>query len=1524
MSEGPLQEEPLGEVAIVGMACRLPGAVDIEAFWRNLTGGVESVDALTDEDLAKLPDEWVKRENFVGVSGSLEGIDLFDPGFFGLSPREAAATDPQQRLFLEVGWQALLAAGQNPDDPSKAIGVFAGAGDSRYLDLVRRDSELGRTLGPLQLAIGNGKDHLAPRLSYLLDLRGPSVPVSTACSTSLVAVHLACQSLLHFECDVAMAGGCSVAVPARSGYLYQEGGTLSPDGRCRAFDAAARGTSQGSGVGVVVLRRLAEALADGDHIHAVIRGSAINNDGGLKVGYTAPSVEGQRRVIEEALAVADLDPGEISMVEAHGTGTTLGDPIEVEALRQAFGNLPPGSCALGSVKTNIGHCDAAAGISGLLKAILCLENKTLVPSLNFESPNPDLRLEDSPFFVNTQTIPWQNSKRWAGVSSFGIGGTNAHVVLGEAPPRQPSGSPSRSQLLTLSAHSPGALETLRKDLARFLEASSAHPSGAAPLADIAFSLNAGRRSLKWRMALSCGSPQEAAERLQSSAEGEALDGNATPSVVFLFPGQGKAYKDLGAALYRQEEVFRREVDLCCRHLEADLGLDLAELMFSDDPAARAELQRPRHWQPALFVSCYSLARQWMDWGVHPEAMVGHSLGEYVAATLAGVLRLEDALRLVAARGRGTEELLPGAMLAVPMSEETLAPRLRGEVSLAAVNAPELCVLAGPRDEIDLLAEELAEHQPIRLDSEHAFHSTLVEPLMAPLRELAASFQLQEGQIPYLSNVTGTWMSRDDALDPGYWARHLRSTIRFDPSLRELESAPGRILLEVGPGEVLTRLAGRRPEGLATVASLASSQSDEGVLVSALGRLWQKGLKVDWQAFYAGEERRKVVLPPYPFERKRYWVGEGLESQFEGFAADDSDLDSRAASTDWLFLPVWKEAPLGLSVHPATAQEQPRRWLLFMDAAGCCEGLASRLEAAGDSIVRARKGLAFANEGEGRVTLAPLDAAGYGSLFGMLQEAGEFPDHIVHGWGMVGENGQPLADSPSPGFESLILLAQALASLEGENETDLVILTRGALGGPGPPPNPYAATALGVVRVLPKEISSLRCRHLDLYPEGEADGQVEEVLAELIRGQGPESLALRWGSRWVEGVEARRLPAAAMPASAVFPSGGQYLILHGLQEMGLSLAERLVARGAGRVVLIDRSFFPTPDDWPEWCRLEGEDDPISQHIRRLEALGGTAQVRTIESTDALALGKLRKEIGAVNEVFLLEKAPESGLIQGREARKFSQPLESMAQEIELLAEHWGSESRLVLFSSNAAECGGIGQVSQAATNTFLNAFAQAHRHRGGRALVVDWGTRGWQESTQSKTSSVTAIARQLELKRNRFGMSPEECLDLLEKILDLDLTRAIVSTRDFSRLMEQQHLFTADYFQKQTTVGEKEHSRPDISTPYEAPRNEVEVLLEEVWREFFGIAAVGVDDNFFELGGHSLLAVQVLAKVNETFSTHLVLNDFFDAPSIATLATLVTEEAVDESEAAELQDLLMEIEGLSNEEVLMALEERPEA
>ena len=951
----------------------------------------------------------LRRPGYVKAAAILGDVEQFDANFFGYSPRDAELLDPQQRIFLECVWEALENAGYQPDNCGAPVGVYAGVGFNTYLlNNILANAKSAESLNPYQLIILNDKDFLATRVSYKLNLKGPSVVVQTACSTSLVAVHLACQSLLSYECDMAAAGGVTIRIPEVSGYVYKEGGVTSPDGHCRAFDARAQGTIGGNGAGVVVLKRLEEALADHDQILAVIKGSAINNDGAGKLGFAAPSIDAQAEVIRAAQALAGVEPETVDYIEAHGTGTSLGDPVEIAALTQAFG-AGSGSknfCAVGSVKTNIGHLDVAAGVAGLIKAVLALQHGTIPPSLHFENPNPMIDFANSPFYVNAEAREWETAARprRAGVSSFGMGGTNSHVVLEEACAEAKSAESRPWALIALSARSEAALDTATANLASHLSLRDD-----LYLADVAFTLHTGRKAFDHRRVAVCRDGREAVSLLTSREPPNVFTGavgEEAPEVVFMFPGQGAQYVNMGRELYEREPAFRAEVDRCAELLNPEMPFDLREILYPVEAAreeAKRRLGQTFFTQIALFVVEYATARLWMSWGVRPRAMVGHSIGEYVAACLADVMSLEDALRLVALRGRLMQEAPSGLMLAVSMGEEELEPMLPEAVSLAAVNGPASCVVSGPSPVIEDFESRLLGLgvKCSRLRTSHAFHSEMMQSASERLAASMGDIRLQSPRVPYLSNLTGSWIKAEEATSHDHWADHLRHTVRFSANAEELLKMPAnQVILEVGPGQTLSALtrrslAGR--DGRLVLSSMRWPQqevSDVEFLLTSLGRLWIAGVEVSWRDFYAAESRRRVALPTYPFERQRYWI----EASRKAYDARAIPLHRNPNVDEWFFAPSWKQ-----TLPPAGVVTASQKWLLFLDDCGLGEGVGRALSEIPQEVVTVRKGACFRRLSVTSYEIDPRRQDDYYALLKELQERGQFPDSIVYLWAVTADD-----------------------------------------------------------------------------------------------------------------------------------------------------------------------------------------------------------------------------------------------------------------------------------------------------------------------------------------------------------------------------------------------------------------------------------------------------------------------------------------------------------------------------------------
>ncbi|UKO99558.1 type I polyketide synthase [Nostoc sp. UHCC 0870] len=879
-------QDSLDGVAIVGIVGRFPGAKNVDEFWGNLCTGKESTTFFQAEEIDPSIDPHLLQDpSYVKARGILPGGETFDAAFFGINPREAEVMDPQSRIFLELAYEALENAGYESESYNSLIGLYAGCGQNTYFaNHICGRREIIDRVGEFQTMLANEKDFLTTRAAYKLNLKGPAVSISTACSTSLVAVIQACQGLVNYQCDMALAGGVSMTTPQNSGYIAQEGTMLSSDGHCRPFDAKSQGTMFNNGAGLVVLKRLEDALHDGDRIYAVIRGFGINNDGADKVSFTAPSVDGQAEAIAMAQAYANFHPETISYIETHGTATPLGDPIEIEALTQAFRIHTDAKqfCAIGSLKSNVGHLVAAAGVAGLIKTALSLYHQQIPPSLNFKTPNPKIDFANSPFYVNTKLTAWPEGEtpRRAGVSSFGVGGTNAHVVLEEAPSIPPSSLSRPRQLLLLSAKTSAALETATQNLQQHLQNQTT-----INLPDVAHTLQRGRKAFSYRRFVVCQNTTEAIGSLQSLDSKRVFTRHTEirdPEIAFMFPGQGSQYLNMGFNLYSRETVFQEVVDECAEILKPLLGKDLREIIYpvaADKETAAITLQQTRFTQPALFVIEYALAQLWQNWGVKPQAMIGHSIGEFVAACIAGVFSLEDALMLVATRGRLMWELPGGAMLSVKLPAPELEKKLHGELAIAAINSPGLCVVSGTNEAIAKLQTQLeaAEIACRRLHTSHAFHSPMMEAIVTPFAEVVKQVKLSPPQIPFVSTVTGDWITTEQATDPMYWSKHLRQTVKFADGVKTLWQQPARVLLEVGPRTTTTTLAKQQAKDIKqqiVIPSLSDNADNEAewtALLQAVGQLWLTGVTIDWNNFYQGERRRRIPLPTYPFERQRFWI-----------------------------------------------------------------------------------------------------------------------------------------------------------------------------------------------------------------------------------------------------------------------------------------------------------------------------------------------------------------------------------------------------------------------------------------------------------------------------------------------------------------------------------------------------------------------------------------------------------------------------------------------------------------------------
>jgi len=1503
------------DVAIVGLSGRWPGAGGLADFWTLLSSGVDAIRPFDDDELRRrgVDEARLRDPQFVKAGAVLADADLFAAGFFGYSPREAALLDPQHRIFLECAWEVLEHAGYAPRHVPGQVGVFASCGLSTYLLFnVCRNADVDEKDEAFQAMIGSDKDFVATRVSYKLNFTGPSVTVQTGCSSSLVAVGMAVQSLLTYQCDMALAGGVTVAVPHRTGYWHLPGGIASPDGRCRPFATDAAGTVFGDGAGVIVLKRLADAVAAGDAIHAVIRGVAINNDGSAKVGYTAPSIAGQTDVIRRALALANVGADSIGYVEAHGTATGLGDPAEVMALTQAFGadTDAQGFCALGSVKGNIGHLDAAAGITGLIKTVLMLTHRTIVPSLHCDAPNPRIDFARSPFIVNTTLREWttRGGPRRAGVSSFGIGGTNAHVILEEAPaPAARHGRPPRAhQILTLSAESRTALDAASDRLARYLADKAQHPADktlhvtdeadGVHLADAAFTSQVGREALRYRRVVIAESTRAAAERLRTRDREFVHAGDvAAPrrTIVLMFPGGAAQYAGMGQDLYRAEPVFAQAVDACATRLAPTLGLDLRDLLCPAagrmEDAAQA-LERLTFALPAICTASYAVAQLLASWGVRPKAMIGHSLGEYVAAHMAGVLSLEDLLDVVALRGRLIDSLPPGAMLSVYLSHDEISALGLRDVSVAAINAPDNCVIAGPAESVDRAAAQLEarEVECRRLHINAAAHSLAVEPIVEAWRTRMRAVRLSPPTVPYVSNLTGTWITDAEATDPEYWASHLRQPVQFAAGVATLAAQPDVVFVEVGPGRTLgsfvkTQLKEQAAPVVSMMKHARDARPDDLTLCEGAAKLWLAGVDLDWRLVHADEDRRRVALPTYPFERQRYWIDRPIADA--QVLADAAAGDAAGAAA--CYLPGWTRTRPVRSTH-ITDDDRTASWLLFSDDGAVADALRQRLQGAGARVTVIHHGPPSRDPDpkspdQKRHSVEPTSVDDYRAVLKAARQ-GDAPVRAVHLWSLDRRDDMQdraaFADVQRTGLFSLVALGQA-AMLESMSIDMLVVASRlEQVSGADETVAAMGTLGAGCI-VLSQELDGVRCRIVDVGERwrepGEAARVADRVIGECVWDADVDRIvAFRGARRWSRRYE--RVAVAAEEGREWLRRDGVYLLVGGTGEIGLTLAQAFARATRCRIALTGRT-----GDARQIVDPAGRTRaPIADALKAIAAAGSEAVVYAADAADPIRMRDVVHDIerrwGALTGIVHLAGVTGAAALQpviDLSASDFDAHFEPKAHGMYVL-QRLMADRRLdfcVSFSSTASILGGTGMLPYAAANAFLDTLAA---ERAGaddtRWISVNWD--GWLTMNSAPFASA-ALAR--------YAMPADAAVGVLARILSSDLSgQIVVSMGDLHKRIAEWTTPARDGAARTSGGGVVEQARPDLMTDYVAPRTPLEKDVAGIWSRVLGIGRIGVHDNLFELGGNSLIALRIAAQVKRLTGIAMPVTALFEAPTVQML------------------------------------------
>jgi len=1492
--------EELEQIAVVGLACRLPDAPDIESFWQNLRAGKESLRRFTNEELDELgvPASVYSDPSFVPIGTELPEMDCFDARLFGYTPRQAEMIDPQGRIFLETSYAAIENAGYDPFRFEEPIGIFAGSNPNDYALLVG-SADITDPASAFDQLIGMEKDFLTTRVSHRLDLKGPALNVQTACSTSLVAVHLACQSLLSYESKMVLAGGVSVNLRQGSGYIYQEGMILSPDGHCRAFDADAEGTTLGQGCGVVVLKRLSEALVDGDTVHAVIKSTAINNDGSDKISYTAPSEDGQTEVIKTALSLADVSGDDITYIETHGTGTSLGDPIEIAALTRAFSGDTnrTGYCAIGSVKTNVGHTDAASGVTGLIKTILALKHREIPASLNFTSPNPNIPFSETPFFVNTELRQWHSDgPRRAGVSSFGIGGTNAHAVLEEPPAEQASELSSNHMILPLSARTSNAVSRMAANLANYLDD---HPE--LRLSDVAFTLQQGRAQYEHRALVIANDTQDAAaslhERLISS---DKVPDSA--DVVFMFSGQGAQYPGMTRDLYRSVEPFREDIDRCAAILKSHIEKDIRDLIFPDTDnvdAVNDELRKTAFTQPALFTVEWSLARLFQRWGIEPKALVGHSIGEYVAATLAEVFTLEDALRLVAVRGRLMQNLPGGSMLSVKTSPDEIKSLTEGHnVELAAANSSRLAVVSGEHDAVRAFAEELSKRdiESQILHTSHAFHSRMMEPILELFAEEVKKANPQAPRIDILSNVTGTWMTSAEAQDPMFWVSQIRRPVRFSDNVTELLKRGGWVFVEIGPGQALATFVRQHELYSPDVTVVTSVRhpkktgSDVAAGLEAVGRLWLTGVEPNWSELSDYTKTHRIPLPTYPFERERYWAPKvksvlGIDrSPSAGVIPEQPSRQDPIE--DWYYIPTWRRT------RSADATET-HEWLLFVKDDFLGGQVLDRLSTEAGRVHVVRPGTCYEEYGSNGFIINPASDTDYELLFAELKSRGALPDAIVHQWmADPDESGvdtkEALQEKLTLGVHSVLNLTRALGSLDATRPVRLELVTTGCHSVLGTEClRPEAAALLGPCKVIPLEYGNLTVRAIDLQAGDAVFDNPAPLINELRSDSFDPVVSIRGGHRWIPGAEPLHLPA---PVADQLPirQGGVYLIAGGLGGVGLSVAEYLAVNFGAKLALLSRSGRPD-------ASINDADDETKRRVEALKRVEAAATDTVVLTADILDEDDLRRAVdeaetrlGPVQGVLVAAAVlDDAGGIHKLTSEKLEKVVGTKVFGSMIIARIFEDRNLdfLVFSSSMSTQLyhNRFGQVCYVTGNSFVEAMPLSRDWKGTRVLTVAWDD--FLEYGMSIKAAHAFAERtnhgDVSLMDRVHSFTPVQGGVIFERCLAAGQPQVYISTTDLTgRLARDVHAVSPFLQHALSTSGE--------SALTTTSSGDVADLVADVWRDLLGYDTIGPNDDFFELGGDSLQVARMADRLGSLLALQIPLNLVFEAPVLIQFARRIND------------------------------------
>ncbi len=1500
-----LENQRIEPIAIVGMSCRFPGDANTpESFWDLLKNGVDAISEVPSDrwniDDYYDPDPEKPGKMSSRWGGFLKNVDLFDSAFFGIAPREAAGLDPQQRLLLELSWEALELAGQAPDQlMDSQTGVFVGISGNDYLHL-----QIDGGIENLDAYFASGGAHsiATGRLSYTLGLRGPSFPVDTACSSSLVATHLAVQSLRNGECRMALAGGVNLILTPETSIALSKSHMLSPDGRCKTFDDRADGFVRSEGGGIIVLKRLSDALADGDNILALIRGSAINQDGRSN-GLTAPNGPSQEAVIRAALANGRITPQQISYVETHGTGTSLGDPIEVQALASELGEGRNDPLMIGSVKTNMGHLELAAGIAGLLKLVMMLQHQQIPPLVHLQTRNTHIPWEELPVTIPTELTPWQpEGEKFAGVSSFGFSGTNAHIVLSSPPVVESKDADYERplHLLTLSARNETAIKQLAQ---RYVDQLTRQK---VDIANLAYTANTGRSHFNHRLAVISNSSEDVQQKLTAFVSEQEqnelvygkVQGTHPPRIAFLFTGQGAQYNGMALQLYETQPVFRAALEKCDQILRPHLNPSLLSVIFSQDESSAALINETGYTQPALFAVEYALATLWQSWGIHPSLVMGHSVGEYVAACIAGVFSLEDGLKLIAERARLMQELPSGGGMAAIFADESLVSEAimayTDQLSIAAINGPGNVVISGAEQAVSYALESLAQKgiKSHQLKVSHAFHSPLMELILDEFEQFASSIQYSKPQIGLMSNVTGKMATPDQVTQPRYWRDHIRQPVRFADAMLNLSELGCDVFLEIGPNPTLLGmgrqcLADSKSEWL---PSLREGKTDWQVMLSSLAQLYVIGAEVDWKNFDRDYIRQKLVLPTYPFQRERHWTKTNHQKQkirrndaIRSEQPLSENVEDLFYKVQWLSQPRLPQETIQEGEEATSGTE--RNWLVFVDADGIGEKLSASLKAIGHRCLLVTQSDRYNELGSNQTQINPHESADFVRL---LQK--QAYDGVIYLWPLDHKLTETtgideILDAHQQSTGGLLYLAQALVKEGKPDLPDIWIVTRSAqsVSVGSQPVEAGQSTILGLSRTLRLEHPELRCVCIDLSPQKPTD-EVDLLQSEILQNNSHEEEIAFRDSRYV-----RRLMKADIKDSPTknLDNEATYLITGGSGGLGLTVAEWMSQNGARNLILMSRS---------------GTSGEVQDTLDQLREAGVNLLIFKGDVSDSKNISNMLAEIegsmpplrGIVHAAGVLD----DGIFLQQNWSRFATVMAPKVQgswNLHLLTRHLPLDF-FVMFSSGAAILGSAGQGNYAAANAFMDGLAAYRQAQGLPATSVNWGA--W-------AMAGMAAKRNLEKSRGIKMLSPEVGLQALSLVLGSNDAQLAVLSVDWSNFLSTSHLNDEPSLLRE--IARSVRSEEISSTTLEAglieklaatvPNKRKPLLLEYIRGKAAHVLGTdkvrGIDlhEPLQAMGLDSLMAVELRNQLSQSVGQNLPATLLFEYPTINELTNYLFDQVL---------------------------------